>query len=385
MLKSQVPFKFYKRSRKSKLPVYYARYLQPDGTYTAGRTTGETSRKKAEIVAWEHIQSGMVVSIHRMKLRDFSKSFFDWEEEWAVNKRAAGLRISPEQCQKNNSIVKTHVNRLLGNKLLAEFDTPMVRRFRNTLFREGFSGSTINKSLGCLKAILESAEEQHLLRNMPRFQRAALVCKERGILTLDEVNRLFSNPWGDELAYVANLVAASTGFRLSEIRGIRRCNIADEKITINGSFSSRSRSFKNQTKNGQKTRSVPIPPSVQVALLKIMNTSPWKDDPESYVFYTPFSVDQPVEHNRITRAFFNALADMDPPITDDERKRRNISFHSHRHFFNSLLVESRIPLQKIQQLTGHLNKEMTQRYFHIHDLRDVADVQSKVFNCVVGN
>ena len=385
MRKSQVPFKFYKRSRKSKLPVYYARYLQPDGTYTAGRTTGETSRKRAEIVAWEHIQSGKVVSIHRMKLKDFSMNFFDWEGEWAVNKRAGGLRISPEQCQKNHSIIKTHVNRLLGTKLLADFDTPMVRRFRNTLFREGLSGSTINKSLGCLKAILESAEEQHLLRNMPRFQRAALVCKERGILTLDEVNRLFSKPWEDELSYVANLVAASTGFRLSEIRGIRRCNVSDERITITGSFSSRSRSFKDQTKNGQKTRSVPIPPSVQVALLKIMNTSPWKEDPESYVFYTEFTSKQPMEHNRITRAFFKALAAMDPSVTDAERKRRNISFHSHRHFFNSLLVESRIPLQKIQQLTGHLNKEMTQRYFHIHDLSDVADVQIKVFDKVAGS
>ena len=115
-----------------------------------------------------------------------------------------------------------------------------------------------------------------------------------------------------------------------------------------------------------------------------MNTSPWKEDPESYVFYTEFTPEQPMEHNRITQAFFKALTAMDPSITDDERMRRNISFHSHRNFFNSLLVESRIPLQKIQQLTGHLNKEMTQRYFLIHDLSDVADVQNQVFKKNIG-
>ncbi len=62
-----------------------------------------------------------------------------------------------------------------------------------------------------------------------------------------------------------------------------------------------------------------------------------------------------------------------------ERKHRNITFHSHRHFFNSLLVESRVPLQKIQRLTGHLSTEMTQRYYHSDDLTDIADIQRKIF------
>jgi len=75
MLKSQVPFKFYKRSRKSKLPVYYARYLQPDGTYTAGRTTGETSRKRAEIVACVAytVREGSFYSPH--EIEGFLKEF----------------------------------------------------------------------------------------------------------------------------------------------------------------------------------------------------------------------------------------------------------------------------------------------------------------------
>jgi hypothetical protein len=233
MFKTQVPFKLYKRStRKNKLPVFYARFLQPDGTYTSGRSTGETNRKYAEIKAYEYLQTGKVVSVKNMKLKDFSNDFFDWDGEWAVSKRSSGLRISQEQCKRNESILSCHVNERLGDMYLADFDTALVRKFRNDLFRDGFSGSTINKALGCLKSILESAEEQHLIRNMPRFQRASLQTKEKGILTLDEVTRLFADPWDDELTYVANLVAASTGFRLSEIRGIKRCNVLDGRIII---------------------------------------------------------------------------------------------------------------------------------------------------------
>jgi integrase len=223
MYKSQAPFKLYRRkSGKSKLPIYYARFLQPDGTYTSGRSTGVTNRKYAEIKAYEYLQTGKVVSVKNMKLKDFSQDYFSWDNEWAVSKRSSGLRVSRVQCDRNESILRSHVNKRLGEVYLADFDTALVRKFRNDMFREGFSGSTINKALGCLKSILESAEEQHLIRNMPRFQRASLQTKTKGILTLDEVNTLFAVPWDDELAYVANLVAASTGFRLSEARGSRK-------------------------------------------------------------------------------------------------------------------------------------------------------------------
>jgi hypothetical protein len=83
-------------------------------------------------------------------------------------------------------LAKLHINRLLGNRYLTEIDTATVRQFRNTLFKEGYAGSTINKTLGALRVILEYAEELHLLRGMPRLERAGLNQKEKGILTNDE-------------------------------------------------------------------------------------------------------------------------------------------------------------------------------------------------------
>ena len=226
------PFTLYKRTLKSGKKVYYARFLRPNGTYTAGRSTKESNKKKAQLVAWNHLQTGNVTQKKNLTLKEFSENFFNWDNEWALSKRSAGRRLSAKQCSCNNSLIKLHINRLLGNRYLSEIDTAMIRRFRNTMYKEGYAGSTINKALGALRAVLEYAEELHLLRGIPRIERAGLNQKEKGILTNDEVKKLFNLIWEDKRAYTANLIAASTGFRLSEILGLKIGNIQDEHIEI---------------------------------------------------------------------------------------------------------------------------------------------------------
>ncbi|MCB1318498.1 MAG: tyrosine-type recombinase/integrase, partial [Leptospiraceae bacterium] len=51
-------------------------------------------------------------------------------------------------------------------------------------------------------------------------------------------------------------------------------------------------------------------------------------------------------------------------IGDRERRERNLSFHSWRHFANSLFVSKGIPLLEVQSLIGHSSVRMTNHYFH---------------------
>jgi integrase len=371
------PFKIYLRTLKSGKKIYYVKYLKPDGSYTAGRSTGETSPRKAEAVAWKQVQSSNAVGIDR-KMKDFSNGFFNWDGEWALSKRSAGRRLTPEQCHKKKLLLKNHIIRLLGNRYLSEFDTRMVRNFRNTMFQEDYAGSTINKALGVLKAILEEAEELHLLRGMPRIERAGLNQTEKGLLTSEEVRQLFSLEWEDKRAYTANLVAAATGFRMSEVQGLKHRNVLDGYLEVTGAW--RNGSYSPGLKNGRKSRKVPIPESVQDAVKKLIQKNPLGEEPENFLFYTLLK-DRPMQDKKISGAFYEALERLDPSI---DRKERNITFHSHRHFFNSLLVESRVPIQKIQQLTGHLSVEMTQRYYHTSAMEDVEEIQRRTFEIVKG-
>jgi integrase len=66
---------------------------------------------------------------------------------------------------------------------------------------------------------------------VPKIERAADNPKHKGILTIDEVRRLFSIPWKSDAAYchpvkdefkgyVGNLLASSTGLRMGEIQAL---------------------------------------------------------------------------------------------------------------------------------------------------------------------
>jgi hypothetical protein len=55
MMQERLPFVLYRRTLKSGKKVYYSRFLKQDGVYTSGRSTGQTSKKKATIEAWKYV------------------------------------------------------------------------------------------------------------------------------------------------------------------------------------------------------------------------------------------------------------------------------------------------------------------------------------------
>ena len=65
-------------------------------------------------------------------------------------------------------------------------------------------------------------------------------------------------------------------------------------------------------------------------------------------------------------------------ISPSERKEWNITFHSWRHFFNTLL-RGKIHDAKLRALTGHRTLEMTEHYtkFRLEDFTDVVKVQNE--------
>ena len=81
----------------------------------------------------------------------------------------------------------------------------------------------------------------------------------------------------------------------------------------------------------------------------------------------------------ILSAFYTALGKID--ITEEERQERRITFHSHRHFLNTVLRSARIPDPLVQRVTGHRTQEMTEHYSHfaLEDFGDVVKVLEKVF------
>ena len=95
-----------------------------------------------------------------------------------------------------------------------------------------------------------------------------------------------------------------------------------------------------------------------------------------------FSMNQgetPTSGSRVTQGLYNALERAG--ITPEERKRRNLAFHSWRHTFNSLARSHAVPTAILQRVTGHATLQMVDHYtqFQLSDFRDVAKLQAEVF------
>ena len=104
-------------------------------------------------------------------------------------------------------------------------DNPALSRFEAPQKGDGFSGSTINRALDCIRAVLEAAEDENGIDAVPRIDRAASRPTERGIPIADEFRRIFAARWEDPRACHASALAAVTGCRMGEILALSRLNI----------------------------------------------------------------------------------------------------------------------------------------------------------------
>ena len=117
--------------------------------------------------------------------------------------------------------------------------------------------------------------------------------------------------------------------------------------------------------------------NLKIEIQRLIDINPFKK-PESFLFFSRLE-NKPVEGVFLTRGLYRALKEIG--IDEKQRQQRNITFHSWRHWFNSLLINARVPVQKIQAITGHLTAEMTQHYYHPDELSDVMDaVEGALFD-----
>ena len=124
-------------------------------------------------------------------------------------------------------------------------------------------------------------------------------------------------------------------------------------------------------------RKLPIAPSLREEILEFMKNSPYKRD-DDFVFYTA-DRNKPYTNNKaILDSFYDALKAIGIP--EVERKKRNLVFHSLRHYANTYLRFAGIPDFLIQAYIGHSSTAMTDHYTHIsdEDFQPIIDAQERL-------
>lgn len=273
--------------------------------------------------------------VSKKDLRDFSL--------WLAEHKVTAWTKKPHSSKRGNK--KKNVNTLPIEPI--EFIAPI----------RTFSSGYINKVLlSGLIALKWAASHEEIPidpgRGLMKFSGNPRI---RGILSVDEAQKLFLASWKHERARVGSLVAMTTGLRAGEVLALRECDIGMDRVFVRHSWSPVDGLKCTKT---DKERVVPLLPEVRVALISLAEANPHGRGDERFLFYGKLP-DKPMDLHFLLDGLKEALISIG--ISEEERIKRNIVFHSWRHYFASRMAD-KLDARMVQRATGHMTKSMLEHY-----------------------
>jgi integrase len=387
---SHKPYNLYKRpTKRPGKNIYYVQFYDESGKRMTAVSSGQTSKAAAETWAIEQLKRGLITPDKDITFAQFARDFWVWDRcAYVKSRHARGADISRRYVESMRGYLQNHILPYFSDRKLQKISASMIEKWimdlRDKSGKDGgpLSPTTVNRCFTCFKIMLKEAVRLEYLHKSPALGITQLREKpeKRSILTIEEVRELFQDDeidrvWnGDLRHYTLNLLAATTGMRLGEVQALQVQHVHEEYITV--LFSWDKKYGLREPKWGSQ-REIPIPSRSSTKLAELIALSPFQE-PNDFVF---FGKDRktPMRDKTISGALYNALQTI--RISEDERRERYITFHSWRHFYNSLM-RGKIHDAKLRRLTGHKTLEMTERYthFNLEDFKDVVRIQEEYFS-----
>ncbi len=351
--------------RELKSGQWQARYRGPDGLMRPADRTFPTktdaevwlTRKEAEILNGEWIDpdSGKV---------PFGKYAAAWIEE-RPNLRPKTIRLY-------RYLLRRHLRPEFESKTVAEIKEAHVRRWRKKLLDDGVSAVTTAKAYRLLKAVLNTAVDDGVIRRNPCRIKGAGQEKspERPTLTIPQVYALADAI--DQRYRMLVLLGTFGSLRWGELAALRRSDIdlnactirVDRQLTetLGGG------SAFGPPKSEAGLRLVPFP-AVIAADLRWHLKCFAQDEDDALVFTSPTGT--PLRHsNFYRRVWLKAL---------EKVGLTGIHFHDLRHTGNMLTADAGANLRELMARMGHASTRAAMIYLHSTDERQrtLADAVGK--------
>ena len=392
-------------NRKGK-KVWYFRIYLPDGTRRA-KSTGCTSKEKAmmyveqllddEIMIRKVFQSDLIIAVDstssliqssipvtsssNITFEEFASPWWHWDTcPYVLARREAGTEKHPlikrSTVEGNRRWMERYLIPYFSEIRIQSISVRMVNRFLSELKkRHHLANKTINNIRQILSTMLSDAVARQLIDANPvsgTLQRAVDE-KKQELLTDDEWFKLFKPEnmkeiWGGNLLHYAySFVAGLTGLRAGELLALTIEDVTPEMISVNKSYDSK-HGIITTTKTSEE-RNIPITHEIYRMLYVSYHSHPKRK--ADYIFSSDGVM--PINEAHARKAFYRALEKIG--ISEEERARRGITFHSWRHKFATDCVKANMHPLKIMALTGHKNAEMLFRYT---DLNTASDLETEI-------
>ena len=367
---------------KRELSYYVAFWDEERRKYRDRRCTGQTNERYARMQAEKWLAEG-IPSSSQETFRDYLARFWNTDGDYAKVSALRGRKLSTGYLNGKRTAVIKHVLPYLdstgqGRLTLTMVTTAMLEDLILYLANTSrLSAVRINDIRKALNVPLSEAVRLGKIRHNP--MKGVLRLKEekpkREPLSLEEARRFFNLEWEDPRLRLINMLAAATGMRLGECRGLQRADVvrdgANYEIRICHNWLD-GEGLKAPKWNSVRT--VPSPAKIAEALLELAAANPWEN---GFVF-AGYSSNRAITKHQVEKSFNDAVHRIG--ITEEERCRRKLTFHSWRHWYVTYL-RGKILDHTLQQLTRHQTDNMLDRYSHVtaEQRKAVAELGEKLF------
>jgi len=392
-MRVKADFTVFPRKMRSGRVVYYYQTYDENGRRINGHSTGETTKTMAVKRCNALLREGKLLPSQRVTIPTFSEYARDWWK-WDTClylKKQKGRRDLTEgyviNCLRimNNKIVpyfgKMPLNRITEQDIDVWLVT-FTERAEKEAVKENrgktkLKNSYANIAFGILTLMLTEAVKRGIITVNPAVNVKKLKTEKKQveILTPTEVKKMFMPKVeaieatenqvsrAGELAHMANILAACTGMRIGEVLGMRGEYVYEDYIKVCGQYGKRGY---GPTKTKQE-RNIPLTPVIMAGLRKLAECNG-----KGYLFSDDGGV-TPISRYEFNKDLSEGLKQIG--ISPEEQKRRNLTPHAWRHFFNTTLRANNVTDAKVQSITGHASQSMTEYYTHFNT-KEFAEVRT---------
>lgn len=375
-------FYFVKRGK-----VYHCRFLSEDTDadnrrkVTKSKTTKETNLSRAitKVKGW--LDAGTVTT-KPTALEPFLLEFWDFDKSLYLKKKQIGKKGGERTASKQKGVSQAYadaqlsiVKRLIvpyfkeqGITDLHELNTRTIDEWFVAIgSRDDVSARTLNRARQALFTALKQAAKWGLIPYAPTpIDKAEEPPSQRRPFSQSEMQKLlYDVAWLDERARVAVALAFDTGMRLGEVRGLRWHNVFDDGVAVVENYVDTeahlypdTRGCKPPKSNKARGEDVHLAISEYTAkgIESLRKLSPWKADPESFVFFNFDTAGAPISRDEIT-------AGLDAAKKAAEITGKGKTFHSLRHAAISIWGPHMAPGERLAYF-GHADFAIQDRYTH---------------------
>jgi integrase len=369
--------------------IYYARLRNTDGGQLSVHiSTGKTDYDEAEkwvIRNYQAIIKKYDTSLENRNNRNTKQlqkalsEYFKTGSRWLALDKQFGIERLDKGNKEYESLITRHLIPYLNEHRIfkyADINAQALYNFQIDCMEKDISNKNIQDMLFSLKLLynrlsMEGAISYNPFVGITQVKREK--SKEKGMFKASDVRGIFDTVWeNNETEYLFHFMACMTGLRNSEIRLLK----TDDFETISGLrfinvTNAREDNSGTKTENGVRKVAVHgfVYDRIQDYIIK--------NNRETYLFL----------NNRGTVYSASEVSDMIRSaaqrigVGKEYLTKHNITFHSWRHLYSTVLYESgQISSDWIEYFMGHKQKGVKAVYTHLHTVggKDTCEMALKV-------